>query len=382
MTAAMSQAVRYHQMLISPHVGGGAKLAMEIHKHALATRGPVSQFFVPPGGEAERSVRSAGFEFTPYRVDRLTTAGRLAGVLENLALSAKAAKHGPGIVHVHAPFVYGAARAFFKLSQLRTVLHIHLDFTVEDLKWALQSPPDMLVLCADFMRDTVEQALGTAGKGRSIIRTVRNAVDIDRFVPGDRAAEKVRLGEQPDVPLLMVAANLAPHKGQETALRAVKVLKDSGHAVRLWIVGAERSDGKGQLQYLQTLCSTLQIENRVHFAGFRTDVPELLRAADFVLLPSTSEGLPLVLLEAQASKALTLAAPTAGVPEVIDDGRTGFLIAANDYQGYAERIAHLITHTEQADAIVDAAYRAVREKHNMHHYCQQIFAAYDEILPI
>lgn len=376
----MLQAIRYHQMLISPHVGGGAKLAMEIHKHALATRGPVSQFFVPPGGEAERAVRAAGFSFTPYRVNRLTD-GRVAGLLENAGLSLKAAKFGAGIVHVHAPFAYGAARPFFMLSKLRTVLHVHLDFTVEGLRWALKSPPDVVLLCADFMRSTVEQALGPEGQRKSLVRTVRNAVDIERFVPGDRLAEKARLGEKSDVPLMMVIANLAPHKGQETALRALAVLKERGIPVRLWIVGAERSDGKGHLQYLQALTAELRIEDRVCFAGFRTDVQQLLRAADYLLLPSTSEGLPLVLLEAQASKALTLAAPTAGIPEVIDDGRTGFLIAAADYRGYAERLARLIANPPEAAAIVDAAFRTVREKHNMQHYCQQVFAAYDEVLP-
>ncbi|MET0658163.1 MAG: glycosyltransferase family 4 protein [Steroidobacteraceae bacterium] len=368
-------------MLISPHVGGGAKLAMEIHKHALATRGPVSQLFVPPGGEAERSVRAAGFAFTPYRVDRLTTGGPVASMLENLALSLKAARHGEGLVHVHAPFVYGAARSFFRASRLRTVLHVHLDFTAKDLDWALESPPDLLVLCADFMRTTVEQVLEAKRAARSRIRTVRNAVDTGRFFPGDRAAEKARLGEQADVPLLMVVANLAPHKGQETALRAVKVLKESGHRVRLWIVGAERSDGQGHLHYLQTLRESLQLDTEVNFAGFRSDVPALLRAADFVLLPSTSEGLPLVLLEAQASRALTLAAPTAGVPEIIHHGKTGFLVAADDHRGYAHHLAHLITHPLEATAIADAAHQAVRDNHSMHHYCDQIFAAYDELLP-
>src|SRR5262245_40411636 len=99
----MSQAIRYHQMLISPHGGGGARLAVGIHKHALATRGAVSQLFGPPGGEAERAVRAAGFSFTPYRVNRLTD-GRISGWLENAELSLKAAKFGKGIVHVHAPF--------------------------------------------------------------------------------------------------------------------------------------------------------------------------------------------------------------------------------------------------------------------------------------
>ncbi|MGH7878659.1 MAG: hypothetical protein ACREQD_04110, partial [Candidatus Binataceae bacterium] len=60
---SMSERLRYHQMLVSPHVGGGAKLAMEIHRHALASRGPVSQLLLPPGAEAEQLARQNQFSY-------------------------------------------------------------------------------------------------------------------------------------------------------------------------------------------------------------------------------------------------------------------------------------------------------------------------------
>ena len=145
-----------------------------------------------------------------------------------------------------------------------------------------------------------------------------------------------------NLPLLMVVANLAPHKGQHTALRAVADLKAIGPRVRLMLVGAERSDGKGYETQLRQLAADLSIDDRVDFAGFRNDIPLLLAAADFVLLPSTSEGLPLTILEAQATGAVVLAAPTAGIPEVVEDGRTGFLVAASDAAGYAAQIAELL----------------------------------------
>jgi glycosyltransferase involved in cell wall biosynthesis len=183
------------------------------------------------------------------------------------------------------------------------------------------------------------------------------------------------------MPLLMVVANLAPHKGQATAIRAVAALRDLGHEVRLWLVGAERSDGAGYLAQLQQLVRELRVDDRVHFAGFRNDVPALLRAADMVLLPSTSEGLPLTILEAQAVRALVLAAPTAGIPEVIEHDRTGYLIDAADAAGYAKQIAELLRSPERALAVTSAAHRHVCDHHDLTAYGDRVLAEYDRLAP-
>jgi glycosyltransferase involved in cell wall biosynthesis len=308
------------------------------------------------------------------------SSNRLQAGLENLHLYRRLYRHGAGTIHVHSPFVYGAARLFIAASRLKSVLHIHLAFSAEQLKWSLRAPPDLIVVCADFMRPAVEQALPPTRAVRTEVRVILNAVDTERFFPADRVAAKARVGVRTDVPLLMMAANLAPHKGQETAVRAVAALKERGHDVRLWLVGEERGDGLGFLGRLKALVRELGVEDRVDFLGFRNDIPELLRAADFVLLPSTNEGLPLVILEAQASKALVLAAPTAGIPEIIEDGCTGYLIRADDYRGYADRIAFLLTNPSAAATLIESAYRRVRERHHMKRYCSRVLDEYDRLL--
>lgn len=78
---------------------------------------------------------------------------------------------------------------------------------------------------------------------------------------------------------------------------------------------------------------------QVRLLGHRTDTLDLLQSADLLLLPSTNEGLPLSLLEAQACGVPVLAAPTSGIPEIVHDSVTGYLIEATDAALYAERIA-------------------------------------------
>lgn len=377
-------APRYYQMLVSPHVGGGAKLAMQLHAHTVATLGADSHLLLPGGGEAERGAVRANFPYTQYRVDRLTGAGRVSSLLENMSLFARMPRKSGAVVHVHAPFVYGAARTFFAAARVKTVLHIHLDFTAEQLSWSLRAPPDTVIVCADFMRPAVERALPPGARTR--VRVIRNAIDVRQFEGGQsgaepRAAIRRVLGAPEDRPLLMVIANLAPHKGQETAIRAIAKLRDAGQDAHLWLVGAERTPGEGFLQSLKRLVDELRVADRVTFTGFRNDIPQLLRAADMVLLPSTSEGLPLTILEAQATGAIVLAAPTAGIPEVVEHGRTGFLIAADDAQGYAAQIGELMRRPELAEAISTAARRHVCDHHDLSSYGDQVLAEYQRLAP-
>lgn len=367
-------------MLVSPHVGGGAKLAMEIHKYIIATRGPRSRLLLPKGAEAEQSAIDQNLAFIGYDLGHLVSQNRFISYMENLYLYIRTTHHNRGIIHVHSPFVYGAARPLFFTSKIKTVLHIHLDFTYEQLRWALKLPPDLILICADFMRSTVERTLSEIKHNNSKIQVILNAVDTKRFFSLDRATAKAQLGIRENLPLLMVIANLSPHKGQETAIRAVALLKANGFQVKLWIVGEEREPGQNYLDKLKSLSMELRVADLVDFVGFRNDIPQLLQATDFLLLPSTKEGLPLVILEAQASKSLVLAAPTAGIPEVIKDGLTGYLIAADDFQGYANKIAFLLNNPIYVNRIVQNAYQNIYQNHDMKKYCSKVLHEYDELL--
>jgi len=194
-------------------------------------------------------------------------------------------------------------------------------------------------------------------------------VDVEQFYPGDKTAAKRHVRTPNNVPLVLMIANLVPHKGQETAIRATAVLKRVWVDVICWLSGGERQGGKNYTTRLQALCNELEVADRVRLLGHRDDVPDLLRAADIFLLPSTSEGLPLTVLEAQATKVPVLAAPTAGIPEVIIDGETGFLIPAEDAFGYAHRIESLLNHPEILHHVREQAYTNTIKEHNWHTYC-------------
>lgn len=166
-----------------------------------------------------------------------------------------------------------------------------------------------------------------AGVEERLIRMVYNALDIEAL---RRRAEHDGPPLPPrrpdDVVFVHVAAVTRHKKAQHIGVEAMGLLKDA--PVQLWICGDVRPGGDvGYLEELKRRVAELGLQERVHFIGWRTDVPRVVRLADVSILPSIdhSESFGLVLVEAMALGKPCIGSTMGGVPEVIEDGVTGLV---------------------------------------------------------
>jgi glycosyltransferase involved in cell wall biosynthesis len=172
----------------------------------------------------------------------------------------------------------------------------------------------------------VQDALVRSGVDPGLIRIVPSGIDLASLSgPFDRSSARRRLGAgDQDVVALNVSA-MAPGKGQNDLLHATALSIRRVPSLRVWIAG------EGPLEEeLRAEQRALGLEESVKFLGFRTDVFELLRAADFFCLPSLSEGLGTSILEAMAAGLPVVATRTGGVPEIVEEERTGILVPPSD----------------------------------------------------
>ena len=130
--------------------------------------------------------------------------------------------------------------------------------------------------------------------------------------------------------LLGVVAQLSPWKGQDTAIEALRLLREQGVDAHLLLIGsakfvarATRFDNEAYVAALQQIVAAAGLEDRVSWLGEREDVPELVRALDVLLLPSHEEPFGRALLEAMALEVPVLATSVGGPPELIREGRDG-----------------------------------------------------------
>jgi glycosyltransferase involved in cell wall biosynthesis len=200
----------------------------------------------------------------------------------------------------------------------------------------------MIAVSEDLKRFLVDRI----GIEEQRLTTIYNGIDPHhyRVNNGERAAIRRELGLG-DVPVVGTAGSLYPVKGHVHLVHAMAtVVSRVPDAVCVFA-------GRGELLGpLQATAAQLGIERNVRFLGFRPDVPAVLKALDVFVLPSLSEGLSLALLEALAAGKPVVATRVGGNPEVVIEGRNGFLVPPQDPDALAERIVRLLVNPALADS--------------------------------
>ena len=199
-----------------------------------------------------------------------------------------------------------------------------------------------------FMDHVVCVSDGQAAKVRrwcgvpeSRFSVIRNSARLAAFERTDPAARRTLLGLFPGdttVSQLVVAVGrLSPEKGFGVLVEAAAAVlrNDPAAGVVLFGDGVLRPD-------LERRVKELAIAGRVVMPGFRTDLDSLIPGADVVVLPSFTEGLPNVALEASAAGVPVVATSVGGTPEVVADGETGFLVPPGDPDALAAKLQALL----------------------------------------
>ena len=173
---------------------------------------------------------------------------------------------------------------------------------------------------------------------------VPNIIDLSRFAPVPRRS----FG---DAPHLVVTRNLEEIYDIPTALRAFALIRAVLPQAQLTVAGSGP-----ELERLQTLVGELGLGNSVRFAGriANAAMPAVYAAADCMLNPSTVDNMPNSILEAFASGVPVVSTDAGGIPDLVQDGVTGLLVAVGDEQTMARAALRVLQSTELAAALRQA----------------------------
>lgn len=201
---------------------------------------------------------------------------------------------------------------------------------------------DCVVAIADVAADLLKNHLGPSVKTKII--TIENGIDLSRFSNNEPSQEFKKWMEKGDKVIVMVAA-FRFQKDQQTLIRAISKLPPKFH---LFLAGA----GNDTLEECKNLTKELELDGRVHFLGMRKDVPNLLRAADYVVMSSHYEGLSLSSVEGMSVGKPMLASDVPGLREVV--GRAGILFPEGDSEALAAEILRLDSDPSLRESVAEA----------------------------
>lgn len=182
-------------------------------------------------------------------------------------------------------------------------------------------------------------------KGGKVVYVPGIGIDTAMYdnVVVDASKKKAEIGVPADANLCLGVGDLNDNKNVVTMVKAIAKTAPSVHLALC---------GFGPLeQQLRQLCIDLNVVDRVHFLGYRTDVKELYKASDFLFMASKREGLPRTTMEAMCAGIPCICSKIRGNTDLIDEGKGGYLVAPLDADGFADAISRIINNPEKAKAM-------------------------------
>ncbi len=205
---------------------------------------------------------------------------------------------------------------------------------------------------------------------------VPTGIDIEMFKPQVTGKLREELNYPPSTKLVGVVAVLRSWKGHHVLLDAAKNLSAS-HPDLKWVLA-----GDGPIrELLERRILDEGMNGYVHLLGHRTDVSNVMASLDIVVLPSTAhEGIPQTLLQAMAMGKPVIGTRVGGIPEIVKNGETGYLIPPQSADDLARAVDHLLKSPDWMREFGQKASDYVKHHHSVDHMIQQIEKIYQQFL--
>lgn len=362
---------RVLHVVVAGEVGGAERMLVDLAtrpaetgaEHSIALRTPsdaLRQLF----GDAGLRVHDRG----PRREGPLPFLWSTLGPHDVGWLRSVIEAESARVVHLHtfASQVVGTRAA--RLAGARVLRTEHSTRVYDDpscwpfSRWSLARADAAVAISEHVRRVALARAPWAAGK----LHVIPNGVDTRRFVPD--------AGPKPDAFTFVLVGRLEPRKGVDLAISALATVPDA----RLEVVG----DG-AQRATLSTRARALGLTDRVRFHGYVADTRPLLARAHAALCTSRAEGQGIALLEAMATGLAVVGFAVGGVPEIVQDGRTGLLCTAGDVAALAATMRQAAAARERLATMGAAARDRVCQRFSVGAMCAAYaaqFAALDAAL--
>ena len=352
---------------------------------------------LPPDG-AERLIaevlRNRGDAYE-YHVLCLVEGGRLVDEIERngvpvtvlgrrnghdwrhgLALYRWLRSKSPQVVHTHLFTADAWGRTFAWLARVpgifstvhstnawKSSLHLQVDRILSRLS-------DAVIACTAEVQNTIV----SQGIPEHKVVSVPNGVDLDRMSGFAAVDLKDDFGVPGDVPTFALIGRLHEAKGHTDLLPVLQSIAEAGQEFACIFVG------EGELEVdLRRRVAEMSLQSHVFFAGFRSDVPGILKALDFLVMPSRWEGLPISLLESMACDTPVVASAVGGIPDVIESGVDGLLYPQGDAEALTSALTQMLCDPTGRERMADKGRAKIEAQYSAAAVARAYESLYDKV---
>jgi len=287
----------------------------------------------------------------------------------------------PDLLHMHLPYAAVLGRLALLTAPVPVSLYTeHNVFERYNRLMAFAhsktySMNDGVIFVSQAVESSVRDRVKFNGRPKGSV--IWNGIDIAQIDnwQGDPSCYRKEFGIPVDAQVIVTVANFTPKKRHEDLLRAARQVVDVYPTTRFVLVGSGPLESR-----LRRLTRELGLQHHVIFTGSRADAIGIVAASDIFVLPSKFEALGIALLEAMALRKPTIATHVGGIPEVIEHGKTGYLVPPLDPGRLAGAIMSLLEHPGSAAEMGVAGRARVIESFDIRKMVSMTESRYVELL--
>lgn len=355
--------IKIIHIITSLNFGGAERMLFDLVRHLNKERYEVKVATVVNGGPLVEDFRAAGVEVKIFQKKSRLGLGVIRQIYKYLR------KEKPRLVHTHlfGGDTWGRLAAIF--ARVPVIVSTEHNTNLDEgwLKRRIKKFLSFFTKRVITVSKAVKEYSAAIDRiKRKKIVVIPNGIEIDKFA----AIPEKQFGSPS---IIGVVGRLEEQKGHEYLFEALNLLKTIPWT--LWVVG----DGFLKAN-LERLAKDLSLRERIIFLGARRNIVEILSQIDIFVLSSLWEGLGLAVLEAAAAGKPIVASRVGGIPEIIEDGKTGVLVQAKNVKSLADGLERVLLGEREAKEMGRKAREVVAEKFSVEKMVEGYERLYEELM--
>jgi glycosyltransferase involved in cell wall biosynthesis len=360
--------------------GGAENLTLSILKRFDKTKYHIRVCVIKekPHSPIKAELEKSGISVDMVRMPSLRSPSNLPKLLRYLRL------HRPQLIHAQLQFSTIFGNIAGVLLQIPCISTLH---TVgKPTKWAayLRNQINWFILrnfCTKIIavsEDTRNFHMNEGKIPETKIITIYNGIDLSIFKPSNKienAKKREKFNLPADAKIISTVAVLRKPKGIQYMIEAMPAIIESAPNCKYMIVGDGEYGGA-----LRELVREKELDRHIVFAGQQKDISTILAISDLFVLPTLTEALPTVLIEAMAAGKAIVASKVGGIPEMIEDGVNGILIPASSPSDLTKACLRLIDDDDLRNRMAEKSLEIANRKFDIQKLIQSLNNLYDELI--
>lgn len=343
----------------------GAEISLLL---TIANMQGIRTLLVAPAGDLLHRAAQLGLQFIPVRGFRARMSRNPVVLLQGILGTWRAGielrhiviEQLPDIVHANS--IRAGLIAIIAASGTKSRLFWHVRDNLPNslMGWVIRLLArwfvDRVIVISHAVRDEFATVPGLKQK----TSVIHNGVDIHQ--PTGLSIRSA-IGTPSAAFVTAVVGQITPWKRQLDAIAAFARFAEHAHDCELWIVGEPkfRPENVDYERRLRLAVQQLRLTDRVRFLGYRQDVMNVMASIDALLLPSDGEPFGRVLIEAMLSGKCVIGTKSGGVPEIVIENETGYLVGVGDIEAMAEKLLRLHANPELCQVVGSRARERVKQ---------------------